>query len=60
MMLEVVLAKRGRRWEWRVLDLSGKTLMGGRENSRPKAKYQGERALFLLLANPKRSSEAAD
>jgi hypothetical protein len=59
-MLEVVLAKRGRRWEWRVLDLSGNTLMGGRENSRPEAKYQGERALFLLLANPKRSSEAAD
>lgn len=60
MMLEVVLAKRGRRWEWRVLDLSSNTLLGGRENSRPEAKYQGERALFLPLANPKRSSEAAD
>jgi hypothetical protein len=59
-MLEVVVAKRGRRWEWRVLDLSGKTILGGRENSRPEAKYQGERALFLLLANPKRSSESAD
>jgi hypothetical protein len=60
LMLEVVLTKRGRRWEWRVLDLSGKTLLGGRENSRPEAKYQGERALFQMLANPTRSSEAAD
>jgi hypothetical protein len=60
MMLEVVLVHRGRRWEWRVLDPSGKTLMGGRENSRLEAKYQAERTLFLLLANPKRSSKAAD
>jgi len=34
--------------------------MSGWQVSRPGAKYQGERALFLLLANPKRSSEAAD
>jgi hypothetical protein len=60
LMLEVVLEKRGRRWEWRVLNRSGKTILGSRENSRPAAKYQGERALFLLLAHPKRSSEAAD
>lgn len=60
-MLEVVVTKRGRSgWEWRVLDSSGKTVMGGRENSRRSSKYQGERALFLLLAHPKRSSEAAD
>jgi len=49
-MLEVVLAKRGRaRWEWRVLDSSGQTIMGASEISRREAKYQGERALFLLL-----------
>jgi hypothetical protein len=49
-MLEVVLTKRGRaRWEWRVCDSSGRTIMGAYENSRPEAKYQGERALFLLL-----------
>jgi hypothetical protein len=49
-MFEVVLAKRGRsRWWWRVQDLSGKLVMTGWENSRPEAKYQGERALFLLL-----------
>jgi hypothetical protein len=60
MMLEIVLTKRGRKWEWLVLDRSGKTILGGRETTRPEAKYQGERALFQLLANPKRSSEAAD
>ncbi len=60
-MLEVVVTKRGRSgWEWRVLDSSGKTVLGAREKSRREAKYQGERALFLLLAHPKRSSEAAD
>jgi hypothetical protein len=49
-MLEVILTKRGRaRWEWRVLDPSGQTIMGASESSRAEAKYQGERALFLLL-----------
>jgi len=49
-MFEVVLAKRGRsRWEWRVHDPSGKVVMSGSEKTRPEAKYQGERALFLLL-----------
>jgi hypothetical protein len=49
-MLEVTLEKRGRsRWWWRVQDLSGKATMTGWENSRGEAKYQAERALFLLL-----------
>jgi hypothetical protein len=49
-MLEVTLEKRGRsRWWWRVQDLSGKATMIGWENSRGEAKYQAERALFLLL-----------
>jgi hypothetical protein len=34
--------------------------MSGRENNRQAAKYQGERAMFLLLAHPKRSNEDAD
>jgi hypothetical protein len=60
MMLEVIINKRGRsKWDWRVLDSSGKALMSGWENSRWAAKYRGERALFLLLAHPKRSSEDA-
>ena len=49
-MFEMVLTKRGRsRWEWRVYDPTGTAVMAGRENSRLEAKYQGERALFLLL-----------
>jgi hypothetical protein len=34
--------------------------MSGWQRSRPGAKYQGQRALFLLLANPKRSNDAVD
>jgi hypothetical protein len=56
-MLEVILTKRGRaRWEWRVLDSSGQTIMGASESNRAEAKYQGERALFLLLMTTARTS----
>jgi hypothetical protein len=48
-MFEVTLEKRGRGWWWRVQDPSEKAIMAGWENSRSEAKYQGERALFLLL-----------
>ena len=55
-MLHVTLTKRGRaRWEWRVLDSSGQTIMGASESSRAEAKYQGERALFLLLMTTART-----
>jgi hypothetical protein len=54
-MFEMALTKRGRsRWEWRVFDPSGKLVMRGSEKSRPEARYQGERALFLLLMVPGR------
>jgi hypothetical protein len=58
-MLEVVVEKRRRTWEWRVLNSSGQTIMSGRENSRRAARYHGARALFLLLAYPKPRSEKA-
>jgi hypothetical protein len=59
-MLEVILTKRGRsRWEWRVCDASGTTIMGASETSRPEAKYQGERALFLLLLTTARPADPA-
>jgi len=45
--------------EWRVVSSSGSHIIGW-QRSCPGAKYQGERALFLLPANPKRSNEAAD
>ena len=58
-MLEVTVTKRGRaRWEWRVCDSSGQTIMGASESSRPEAKYQGERALFLLLMTTARTCDS--
>ena len=49
-IFEVVLRRRGRtRWQWQVHDRAGKVIMDGFEDSRPAAKYRGDRALFLLL-----------
>ena len=45
------MVKRRRAWEWQLRDQSGILIMGGREKSRPAARYQGYRALFLLLAS---------
>jgi hypothetical protein len=50
-VLEVLITKRRpTKWEWRVCDRSGTTIMGGFESTRPAAKYRGNRALFLLLS----------
>ena len=49
-MMEVSVTKRRRSWEWRVNDDNGTLLMHGRERSRPAARYQCYRSLFLLLA----------
>ena len=49
-MMEVTVAKRRRSWEWRVHDHNGTLIMHGRERSRPAARYQGYRSLFMLLA----------
>jgi hypothetical protein len=58
-MMDVVIEKRRRTWEWRVLDSSGRSIMSGREKSRRAARYRGARALFLLLAYPKPRNEDA-
>jgi hypothetical protein len=51
-MLEVILTDRGRRgWDWQVRDQSGKTVTAGREKTRQAAGYEGNRALFQLLAS---------
>jgi len=56
---EVVLRKRGRKWRWCICTTEGKAVMHGSEGSRPAAKYQADRALFLLLlAAPYRSHAA--
>jgi len=55
-MMEVTVAKRRRSWEWRVHDRNGMLIMHGRERSRPAARYQGYRSLFMLLAVGRRSA----
>ncbi len=56
-MMEVTVAKRRRRWEWRVYDRNGMLIMHGRERSRPAARYQGYRSLFMMLAVGRRPVE---
>jgi hypothetical protein len=46
---EAAIVQRRMRWEWRLSDRSGKIVMKGKEKSRPEARYQSERALFLML-----------
>ncbi len=51
-LLEVLITELSpTKWEWRVCDRYGTTIMGGFESTRPAAKYRGNRALFLLLAS---------
>jgi hypothetical protein len=56
-MKDVTVTKRRRSWEWRVTDESGRPIMSGRERSRPAARYQGYRTLFMLLAIGQRPNE---
>jgi hypothetical protein len=52
-MFEVVIIERGpTHWEWQVCDRDGLQIMQGREKTRAEARYQGNRALFSLLASP--------
>ena len=48
-VFDLVLNKRGRTWQWSVCTSEGAAIMVGSESSRPAAKYQADRALFLLL-----------
>jgi hypothetical protein len=58
-VFEVVLKKRRRKWLWRVSTTDGDAVIGGSEGSRPAAKYNANRALFLLLLSaPYRTSSA--
>jgi hypothetical protein len=53
---EIVLRTRGRKWRWSVCNTEGVAIMQGSESSRPAARYEANRALFLiLLAAPYRS-----
>jgi hypothetical protein len=46
---DLSLKKRGRKWRWCVYTTEGTALMQGSEGDRTAAKYQADRALFLLL-----------
>jgi hypothetical protein len=48
-IFEVVLKQRRRKWLWSVSTTDGDALIEGLESSRPAAKYNANRALFLLL-----------
>lgn len=51
-MFEVVIINRSpNRWEWLVYNRDGIPIVKGWERTRAAAKYQGERALFTLLAS---------
>jgi hypothetical protein len=57
-MMEVIVTKRRRSWEWRLQDQNGTPIMSGRERTRPAARYQGYRNLFMLLAIGRRATVA--
>jgi hypothetical protein len=46
---DVAIVQKRLRWDWCLRDRSGKVIMQGREKSRAEARYQSERALFLIL-----------
>jgi hypothetical protein len=48
-IFEVVLKQRRRKWLWSVATTDGDAVIVGSESSRPAAKYNANRALFLLL-----------
>lgn len=48
-VFEIALNKRGRTWRWRVCTTTETVVMQGSEKNRRAAKYQADRALFLLL-----------
>jgi hypothetical protein len=51
-MLEVVIFERSpSKWEWRVCNRHGATILNGFECTRRAAKCKGDRALFILLAS---------
>jgi len=46
---QIALSRRGKAWKWCVCTIEGNVVMGGSERSRSAARYNANRALFLLL-----------
>ena len=48
-VFEALLKKRGRVWRWTVCTAQGRVVMQGAESRRASARYEANRALFLML-----------
>ena len=48
-VFEILLIKRGRKWNWSICTAEGRVAMLGAERSRSAARYKANRALFLML-----------
>src|ERR1700760_4855905 len=46
---QIALSRRGKAWRWCVCTVEGRVVMGSSERSRREARYNANRALFLLL-----------
>jgi hypothetical protein len=56
---EAIVRKRRRTWRWYICTAEGNLVMLGSDSSRIGARYQANRALFMLLLNsPYRVSKA--
>jgi hypothetical protein len=56
---EAIVRKRRRTWRWYICTAEGDLVMLGSDSSRLGARYQANRALFMLLLNsPYRASKA--
>jgi hypothetical protein len=54
---EAIVRKRRRSWRWYICTAEGHLVMVGSDSTRPGARYQANRALFMLLLNsPYRTS----
>jgi len=49
-MFELMVSRKRRAWEWKVINREGIILMTGSARTRKGANYQAQRALFLLLS----------
>jgi len=49
-MFELMVRRKRRAWEWKVINREGIILMAGSAPTREGANYQAQRALLLLLS----------
>ena len=64
-VFDILLNKRGRKWRWSICTAEGRVVMLGAEGSRSAARYEANRALFLMLlcapySHPGSGSRRAD